>query len=468
MNFTNKKTALLIAACMALGTNASAQKGALDKNVLSKIENSYKNSPTDKALRNAVLSKGMKDLVVNSEKGLPLDDNFTYKIESKGISNQQSSGRCWLFTGLNVLRSKVIKKDNTGPFFFSQNYNFFFDQLEKSNLFLQGIIDTKDKAIDDKMVEWLFKNPIGDGGQFTGVSENLMKYGVVPSDIFPETTNSNNTRELGRILTSMLRTSGINMREAFAKGADDAKLEDMKINALQKIYKVLVMNLGLPPKEFEYTLRDDKGKVISTKKYTPQSFYKEFVGLDLKNDYVMVMNDPSREFNKLYEIEFDRHNYDGKNWTYVNLPMGEIKEMAIASIKGGDMMYYSCDVGKELDRNTGVLSLSNFDYPSLIDFDLNMDKKQRIQTFESGSTHAMTLMAVNIGKNGKPDKWMVENSWGANNGAKGHLIMSDEWFDAYTFRLVINKKYITSKVKSILKMKPVVLPPWDPMFKADN
>lgn len=464
----NKKTAIILAGCVFLWPNASAQKGAIDKDVLSKIEKSYKNTSTDKALRNAVLAKGMKDLVVNSERGLPLDDNFTYRIESKGITNQESSGRCWLFTGLNVLRSKVIKKDKTGPFFFSQNYNFFFDQLEKSNLFLQSIIDTKEKPIDDKLVKWLFENPIGDGGQFTGISENLMKYGVVPADIFPETTNSNNTKELGKVLTHMLRTSGIHIREAYSKGASKGKLEDMKINALQKIYRVLVMNLGLPPKEFEYTLRDEKGKVISTKKYTPQSFYNEFVGEDLKNDYVMLMNDPSREFGKLYEIEQDRHNYDGKNWTYVNLPIEDIKEMAIASIKGGDMMYYSCDVGKELDKSTGVMSLDNFDYSSLIDFDFDMDKKQRIQTHDSGSTHAMTLVAVNIDENGKPNKWMVENSWGANYGAKGHLIMSDDWFDAYTFRLVINKKYITPKVQSILKMKPIVLPPWDPMFKSDN
>lgn len=452
------------------GFSASAQSnsGSITPEILTEIQSSYTNTPTDRALRNAVIAEGMGKLVLNSERGVPLDDHFNYIIKSAGISNQKSSGRCWLFTGLNVLRARVIKKDNTGAFFFSQNYNFLFDQLEKANLFLQGIIDTRSKAINDKMVEWLFKNPIGDGGQFTGISENLMKYGVVPQEIFPETINSNNTRELGRVLSRILRTEGIHIRNAAKKGDRLKDLEALKVEALKKVYKVLVMNLGLPPKEFTYTLRDASGKELSTKTYTPQSFYKEFVGLNLRRDYVMLMNDPSRAYYKLYEIQYDRHNYDGKNWTYVNLPIDDIKAMAIASIKGGDMMYYSCDVGKDLDKKTGTLALDNFDYEDLLGFKFDMTKKERIQTFDSGSTHAMTLMAVNLDKDGNPTKWMVENSWGVSYGAKGHLIMSDAWFDAYTFRIVVNKTYITERVKAILKTKPTVLPPWDPMFRSED
>ena len=181
----------------------------------------------------------------------------------------------------------------------------------------------------------------------------------------------------------------------------------------------------------------------------------------------MLMNDPSREFYKLYEIDFDRHAYDGKNWTYVNLPIEEIKQMAIASIKDSCMMYFSCDVGKFFDRQRGVLDVDYYDYGSLLGTTFGMDKKQRIQTFSSGSSHAMTLMAVDLDANGKPKKWMVENSWGpgANNG---HLIMTDEWFDEYMFRLVVNKKYVTDKVKEILRQTPTRLPAWDPMFADED
>lgn len=465
------KKKLLIASlaiCSLASINSWAQKGALTPEMLKEIRGSYKNSPTDKALRNAVINTGMKDLVKNTDKSYDIEDHFSNEVKGKGITDQHNSGRCWLFTGLNVLRSHMITQNNMGQFFFSHNYSFFWDQLEKANLFLQGIIDTRDKAINDKMVEWLFKNPIGDGGQFTGVSENLMKYGVVPAEIMPETTSSNSTAVMSSILAKVLRQGGIRIREHAAKGTSMQKLEAEKVSVLKDVYRILVMNLGVPPREFSWTLKDANGKAISTETYTPQSFYQKFVGRDLRNNYVMLMNDPSRDYYKLYEIDYDRHSYDGKNWTYVNLPMEDIKGMAIASIKDSTMMYYSCDVGKELDRKKGYLDLDNFDYQSLLGIKLDMNKKERIQTYDSGSSHAMTLMAVDLDANGKAIKWKVENSWGATNGFKGHLIMTDRWFDAYTFRLVVDKKYITDKVKEVMGTKPIRLPAWDPMFMPEN
>lgn len=230
---------------------------------------------------------------------------------------------------------------------------------------------------------------------------------------------------------------------------------------------MLVLNLGEPPASFTWTRKDAKGNPVETKEYTPMSFFNEFIGKDLTNNYVMLMNDPSRDYYKLYEIDYDRHRYDGRNWTYVNLPIEDIKEMAIASIKDSTMMYFSCDVGKFLDRERGLLDTDYYDYGSLMGTTFNMDKKQRVQTFASGSSHAMTLMAVDLDPNGKPKKWMVENSWGpgANNG---HLIMTDKWFDEYMFRLVVDKKYITPKVKEVLKQKATLLPAWDPMFAEEK
>jgi bleomycin hydrolase len=180
------------------------------------------------------------------------------------------------------------------------------------------------------------------------------------------------------------------------------------------------------------------------------------------------MNDPTRDYYKIYEIDFDRHRYDGKNWTYVNLPINEIKEMAISSIKDSTMMYFSCDVGKFLNSDRGLLDINNYDYTSLMGTSFGMDKKQRVQSFASGSSHAMTLMAVNLDKDGKPDKWMVENSWGATNGYQGHLIMTDEWFNEYMFRLVVEKKYVPAKIMELLKQKPIRLPAWNPMFAEEE
>ena len=229
------------------------------------------------------------------------------------------------------------------------------------------------------------------------------------------------------------------------------------------------MNLGEPVKEFTWAPKDANGKALSEpKSYTPQSFYKQWIGEDLNADYVMLMNDPSRDYWKVYEIDFDRHVYDGHNWLYVNLPIDEIKQMAFASIKDSTMMYFSCDVAKQLNSTRGLLDMDNYDYASLFGTTFGMDKKQRIQTFDSGSSHAMTLMAVDVDEQGNFKKWMVENSWGATNGYRGHLIMTDEWFNEYMFRLVVNKKYVPAKVMDVLKQKPIRLPAWDPMFAEEE
>ena len=465
------KRNILWITCLTLGMTLSAyaqqSNGGITQEMLQIIKQSYHGSASDKAILNAITHNDINKLAINYENENNFDTNFSHKIKSKGITNQKSSGRCWLFTGLNVFRSDIIEKYKLNDFQFSHSYPFFWDQLEKSNLFLQGIIDTYKKPMDDQMVEWLFKNPLSDGGQFTGVADIFTKYGVVPDNVMVETYNSENTRQMANLIKLKLKEFGLQLRDAASKGTNTNELQKEKTEMLGTIYRMLVLTLGEPPTTFTWTLNDTKGNPISTKEYTPQSFYKEFIGADLKNNYVMLMNDPTREYYQLYEIDFDRHAYDGKNWTYVNLPIEDIKEMAIKSIKDSTMMYFSCDVGKFLDRGKGLLDIHNFDYESLMGTSFGMNKEQRIRTFSSGSSHAMTLMAVDLDTNGKPLKWMVENSWGpgANNG---HLIMTDEWFNEYMFRLVVEKRYITDKVKDILKQKPKRLPAWDPMFAEEE
>ena len=462
-----------LALLLCLGSSATAlhaqasKDGAITPKLLEELRQSEPKSSTEKALHNAIAVQGMQDFFINNQRPRSIEDKFSVEVQSSGIADQKQSGRCWLFTGLNVLRAQMMTREKSGTFFFSQNYSFFWDQLEKSNLFLEGIIETRKLPINDAKVEWLFKNPINDGGQFTGISDNLYKYGVVPAEIMPETASSSNTKLLGKMLARTLRQTGIQLRNASEKGESLAQLRKRKEDGLKKVYRLLSLNLGVPPTSFSYTLKDKDGKVISTETYTPQSFYERFVGADLRGQFVMLMNDPSRPYYKVYEIEYDRHAYDGKNWTYVNLPMDEIKQMAIASLKDNTMMYYSCDVSRELDRSQGIAALDNYDYTSLLGYPFDMDKAERIQTFDSGSTHAMTLKAVDLDASGKPVKWKVENSWGEKSGVKGHIIMTDAWFDAYTFRLVVNKKYATQKVLDLLKTKPVQLPAWDPMFAPD-
>lgn len=461
----SKKTAILaIAFAIAASLSAQAQNasGAITEDMMKEIRSAWKGTPSDKAIRNALNTASISVLAANEEKSAMIDTHFSDMVSTKGRTDQKSSGRCWLFTGLNVLRAKAIADHDLGEFTFSQNYVFFYDQLEKANLFLQGVIDTKDKPFDDRKVDWLFSNPISDGGQFTGVSNLVMKYGLVPSDIMPETYCANNTSAMRTQLANKLREDGLKLR--------DAKLKDcaaMKTQMLGEIYRILVLCLGEPPVEFEWSCYDSKDKLVSTKKYTPASFRDEFVGKDLNKGYVMMMNDPTREYGKVYEIDYDRHVYDGGNWVYVNLPIERIKEIAIASIKDNTAMYFSCDVGKFCDRTRGVLDTEAFDYESLLGTTFSMDKKQRVMTHASGSSHAMTLIAVDI-KDGKTTKWMVENSWGAGAGYKGGFIMTDKWFDEYMFRLVAEDKYIPADIMKMLEQKPEMLPAWDPMFQEED
>ena len=456
------KKNIMLACLMAMALGAQAQQGGITQDMLNQIKSSYKHTPADKAIYNAMAETSIAVLAKNHENLANFDTNFTNKVVSHGITDQQQSGRCWLFTGLNVLRAQMMAKYGLDEMEFSQNYCFFYDQLEKANLFLQGIIDTREKPMDDKMVEWLFRNPISDGGQFTGISDVIGKYGVVPSSVMPETYSSENTSQIARLVGLKLREFGLQLRDEAAKGVKVSALEAKKTEMLSTVYRMLALAFGETVERFTWTMNGE------TKEYTPQSFYQEYLGNDLTNNYVMLMNDPSREYYKCYEIDFDRHIYDGKNWTYVNLPVEDIKAMAIESIKDSTMMYFSCDVAKFLDSKRGTLDLKNFDYESLMGTTFGMNKKQRVQTFASGSSHAMTLMAVDLDKDGKPKKWMVENSWGAEAGYKGHLIMTDEWFDEYMFRLVVEKKYVPEKVLNILKQKPIRLPAWDPMFAPEE
>ena len=478
--------ALLASPVMNAQQRAGSPEGGISKEMLAEISKGYEGNASDKAIRNALACNPIATLALNSENAGMMDTHFSDRVRTKGITDQKSSGRCWLFTGLNVLRAKIIDKYDLPALELSQNYLYFYDQLEKANLFLQGVIDTKDLPYEDRTVDWLFRNPLGDGGQFTGVSNLILKYGIVPAEVMPETYQSNNTGQMSTLIKTKLREDGLDLRKAYKEGYAkiakrpkkdveagmqelEGRLQAMKVQQLSEVYRMLVLCLGEPVQEFDWARYNSKNEFVNQKKYTPQSFYQEYVGEDLENNYIMVMNDPCREYGKVYEIDYDRHVYDGHNWLYVNLPVEKIKEMAIASIKDNVAMYFSCDVRKFLDLRKGTNDVANLDYDSLMGVEFGMNKQERVQTYASGSTHAMTLIAVDIcPETGKPVKWMVENSWGPSSGYKGCLIMTDEWFNEYMFRLVVEKKYVPADVLEMMNQTPVQLPAWDPMFEPEE
>ncbi len=446
-----------------------AQQGSINQNSLNQIRKSYnKNDAATKALTNALSNNDIKKLVLNRENLDGIEHNFKYKVEVKGISDQKSSGRCWMFTSMNVLRPMVIDKYKLSGFEFSHNYLYFWDIFEKANLYLEGQIKYADKPMDDKYVEWFFKNPVGDGGVWSSFTNLADKYGLVPKEVFPETYSSENTRWMIRIIKRKLREQGLEIRKMYSEKAKYEKLEARKIEMLGDIYRILAMNLGEPPVEFNYRFADKDGNIGELNSYTPKSFMLEVLGDINFADYIMLMNDPTREYNKLYEIEYDRNVMEGKNWIYLNLPNDQIKAFAVTSIKNNKPMYASCDVGKQLNNDLGFSDIDNYDFESLYGINFGMDKAQRITTFESGSSHGMALIAVDVDKNEKPVKWQFENSWGTKSGHNGYLTFTDDWFSEYMFRVVVLKEFLDDKTIKLLNQKPTMLPPWDPMFQSDE
>ena len=454
---------LAVAICMTATVNA--QTGGISSKMLGEIQKQNKMTPAENAIANAIAANSIDNLAQNRNNAAELDTYFSIETPKQTITDQKSSGRCWMFSGMNVLRANFAKRTDSLRVEFSQAYLFFYDQLEKANLFLQGVIDTGKKPIDDQRVQFFFKNPINDGGTFCGVADLTEKYGLVPKQVMPESYSSDNTSKMARLISSRLREDGLILRKMVADGKKVSEIEKAKTEMLATVYRMLALTIGEPPTQFTYAHRNKDGKAVGEPKtYTPQEFFKEVVGDKLNGTFIMVMNDPRRPYYKTYEVELDRHTYDGHNWKYLNLPMDDIEQLAIASLKDGRKLYSSYDVGKMLDRKRGYGDTENFDYGSLMGTTFGMNKAERISTFDSGSTHAMTLTAVDLDANGKAKKWKVENSWGASWGQQGCMIMSDRWFREYMFRLVVDKKYVSEELLKLNEQKPVMVTPEDPLF----
>ena len=466
----NKKL-LIAGVCLVMAGFVCAQtkRGGISPQMLSEIQKSVANGTADKALFNAMASNSIDNLARNHANSGAVDGYFSVETKKQNIQDQKSSGRCWMFSGMNVLRSDFALRTDSLTLEYSHVYLAFWDQLEKANLFLQGVIETAKKPIDDPKVRFFFKAPLNDGGTFCGIIDLADKYGLVPKEAMPETYSAENTSRMSRLISSKLREYGLQLRRMVGEGRKADAINAEKTKMLSTVYRMLALSLGEPVKTFSYAFKNKDGKAVTPlKTYTPQSFFKETVGESLDGRYIMLMNDPRRPYYKTYEIEYDRHTYDGHNWKYLNLPMDEVAEVAVASLKAGHKMYSSYDVGKQLDRTRGYSDLDNYDYGTLFGVKFGMNKAERIDTYDSGSTHAMTLTAVDLDANGKPVKWKVENSWGATNGHNGCIVMTGRWFNEYMFRLVVDTQFVSEKIRTMAEQKPTMLTQDDPLFSLDD
>ncbi|NMD38773.1 MAG: C1 family peptidase [Christensenellaceae bacterium] len=431
---------------------------------LEQFENAFKQNKNNKIAMNASIKNGILKSAENRKDFINMGHNYSINIETGDITNQMKSGRCWMFAALNVMRVEIMKKLNLESFELSQAYPLFWDKLEKSNLFLENIIESLSLPLESREVGFLLKDPLGDGGQWDMFSGIVEKYGVVPKQFMPESFSSSNTRQMTKYLTLKLREFACVLRTANEEGKSEAELRSMKDDMLSIIYRMLCISLGEPPKSFTLEIRDKDKKFIRLSELSPKEFFKEYVSINL-NDYVSLINAPTTDkpYFNTYTVQYLGSVVGGAPVKYLNLPIENLKRAAIAQMEAGESVWFGCDVGQSSLMDDGVMSMDIFDVDELFDTQFPLDKAQRLDYSESLMTHAMVLCGVNIDDDGKPNRWRVQNSWGKDRGVDGFYVMSDEWFNEYTYQVVVNKKYLTNEERKMFEKEPIVLKPWDPM-----
>ncbi len=433
--------------------------------MFSKMRENYLNNEVLRVSERAVTSNGVKASAQNVHDVDINDFVFSVDVDSEAVANQLQSGRCWMFAALNTLRIHIEKdlKLPKGQFELSQNYNFFYDKLEKANFFYQQIINTADAPLDDRAVYWLLSMPQQDGGDWDLISALITKYGVCPRTAMVEVANSKNSADLDEILNKKLRQDALELRAMVRKGESTEAVDARRLELLEDIYHILGVCLGLPPEKFDFEYRDKDGNYHGDFGLTPQEFAKKYVPIDV-NDYVGIINVPidSMPYGKVYGIEMSDEIIGGRPNRYLNVPMEDLKALTIKQLKGGEPVWFGCDVMQFADTKKGILSPDLYNFNELFDIDYKMGKGDRYLTHESLPTHAMVLGGVNIVDN-KPEKWKIENSWGTEAhgstvGFNGYYICDDKWFDEYVFEVVIRKDLLTDEQRKAFDGEPEVLP----------
>ena len=429
-----------------------------------KFNRNFNSTSLNTLSRNALIQNDASKVAVNWENFSQINHIYSNTISKQlPVTNQKASGRCWGFAGLNLLRLEIVKKYNLSNFEFSQNYFMFWDKLEKANYFLENILKTLDQDYDSRIMMHLLQAPVQDGGQWDMFVNLIEKYGAVPQSVMPETNHSSKSGMMNYFLTHKLREFAYIIRKSNKSRTKIKDLRNKKEKMISEIYSLLCMFLGNPPTNFDWSTKDKDNKFSRFNNIEPINFYKKFTKIKLK-DKVCLIHAPmsNKKMNELYTVDFLGNVVGGNIIKYANLEIKELKKAAIKSIKNDEAVWFGCDVGKMFNRNLGIMDMDLYDYENLLNSKFKMNKATRLEYGDSLMTHAMLFTGVDIKAN-KPQKWRVENSWGDKNGDKGYYLMSDNWFDEYNYEVVVDKKYLTSKILSIFDLEPKKLDPWDPM-----
>ncbi len=436
------------------GTLAAADLDLLRKDFLA--------DPAYRLAQNAVTRVSVDEVSISREIINNINHSLSTHLDDWKVTNQERSGRCWLFAGLNLLRVGVMRKTGLKEFEFSQNHVMFWDKIERANYFLEAISETAGRDSDDRTVAFLLESVAGDGGQWNMFAALVAKHGLVPKHVMPETQSSSNTERMNSVLRYLLRQGAKSVRAAVASGGAEAA-RAQKAEILQAIYRVLCIHLGTPPERFEWQWIDKDKEFHRDGELTPQEFVARYVDLPL-DDYVCLVNDPrpSSPAGRTFTVEYLGNVVGGPPVTYLNVDIALIKEVAAKAIQGGEPVWFGCDVGKEMSNDYGVWDAALYDLPSVYNTAFALDKADRLAYHETLMTHAMLFTGVDV-LDGVTRRWRVENSWGSERGKDGFYTMNDNWFDQYVFEIAARRSSLPAELQEALAAEPVVLPAWDPM-----
>ncbi|EFI41936.1 aminopeptidase C [Peptoniphilus sp. oral taxon 386] len=433
-------------------------------NKLDELRNKFGADRANRVAQNAAMENGIDKAAVKNMVYEEQRHSFNVNLNQGDITNQKQSGRCWMFSALNVMRYRIIKDLNLKTFELSQSYPLFYDKLEKSNYFLESILKTLDEDIHSRLVAHILRDPLGDGGQWDMFVNLVKKYGVVPKYVMGESANSSNTRALDDYLTKLLRGYAVKLRKAHEskKGMDE--LNSMVEKYMEEIYNALCISLGTPPTEFDFEVRDKDDNYICEKNLTPIEFFNKYVKMNL-DDYISIINAPTKDkpYNRTFTVKYLGNVVEGNKVKYLNLPIEELKKAAISQMKDGEPVWFGCDVGQFFYRSGSVLDTETIKMDDLFNVEFDMTKEEKLDYGESLMTHAMVFMGVEVDEGGISKRWRVENSWGKDSGKDGYLVMSDRWFDQYMYQVVVNKKYLSEEILKAWDTETIELEPWDPM-----
>ncbi|MEJ6399999.1 C1 family peptidase [Nicoliella lavandulae] len=436
--------------------NKQSQLTAAD---IAALEADFDKQPQSAVISRAIQQNGINNVARDPKAAVRTEHVFSVEVETGGVTNQRQSGRCWLFSLTNVLRHQFAEKYGVKDFELSQSYLFFWDKIERANIFFDRMIETASLPTTDWTVDFYLSNPGADGGQWAMSAALVAKYGVVPKSVFPESNVTKNTRDLNSVLNLKLRRDGMQLRNLVNDGATDEELAAAREKMLAEVYRITGYSVGVPPETFDFEYRDDKHNYHLDQGLTPKQFYDKYFDFNL-DDYVVATNAPDKKFNQLYSLPSQNNVVGGKEIQFLNLPMETLKDAAIKQLKDGETVWFGNDVVQQSERKAGILDNHLYHFDELFNVDLQMSKAERFQYHQANVSHAMVLTGVDL-IDDQPIRWKVENSWGEDNGEKGYFSMTDGWLDEFVYEIVINKKYLSADQQQLLSQTPVELAPWD-------